>query len=208
MKQKIRLEKVRSIICLLLGGVAAYAFGRRSSWPFGLLILILSIASALLPAYFFEYIQRKRDELRQPIKEQLRSLPTMCLFKWLCQREDAERFAGAEIIAKEHRQYHGIAKLASLSQVIYAVMILMLQIFVWHYTAAWMIRILGHSALPVLAGLAVVGCFELYRWVRYVYRPWREIRRLWAAIEVVIINMPAEEAHKLLQAAGLVSGDQ
>ena len=193
-----KIEKARSIIGLVLGVATAYLFGKHSSWPAGLLVLVVCTASALLPAYIIGYLPRKRAEFSRPIGEQIASIPTPLVFRWICQRDDAERFADAKAIAKERKQHRRVMKMLPFTLLLFAIIILMLQVLVWYYAAVGMIRILHVTALPVLAGLIVVVIAEIVCWVRYVYRPSCENLKLQMAAAEEIIRMPADELDALL----------
>ena len=192
------IEKMRSIIGLALGVATAYLFGKHSSWLAGLLALVVCTVSALFPAYIIGYFRRRNAELFRPISEQLASIPTPLVFRWICQRDDAERFADAKVIAKERKQHRRVMKMLPGNQFLLAIIILMLQIFVWYYAAVGMIRILHVTALPVLAGLVVVAIAEIICWVRHVVRPSRENLKLQMATAEEIIRMPADELNVLL----------
>lgn len=192
------IEKVRSIIGLVLNVAMAYLFGKHSSWLVGLLVLVVCTVSALLPAYIIGYLRRRNAEFSRPISEQLASIPTPLVFRWICQRDDAERFADAKVIAKERKQHRRVMKMLPGNQFLLAIIILMLQIFVWYYAAVGMIRILHVTALPVLAGLVVVAIAEIICWVRHVVRPSRENLKLQMATAEEIIRMPADELNVLL----------
>ena len=193
------MKKVRCGICLLLGVITACAFGKHISLPFGLLLMCMNILSVLLPEYIIRSIQRQHNDLLQPVRERICSIPGPILYRWICQRKDAEILVPAEDIQIERKRYFSNQRWAPLSDCTWTLFYLTMRVNVWSHTAAWLIRIQRFPSGGVLVGLAAIICIEMWCWRRNVYRLALENQKLREEAKRSVMTMPADELNELVE---------
>lgn len=185
-------------LCLLMGGMTAYAYMKYISFLFGLLCFVTNSLGVLLAMDFILCAERAQDELAKPLQERILLLPPQLFFQQICRRRDAVTFFSADMVHKEQQRRHPSPKSQASMRSTCLHFCLLMQVNVWCHMAICLAK---HRDFPLwiaLSGLAVAMTLEHIRWMRRAYHPYREACAQWDAFREELVTMPAVQLEALL----------